>query len=206
MEPAFQNYSIPAVDQSVSIGAGANSPGSNSLSSASELAPAAALVLAALIAGFLLGRRQNSQLVRQQLARRAFSPPDGDENEMNLSLRPSDNWDFFATRFCPVCRSEYIPGTTTCEDCGIDLVDENDVPQNDPPIDERLLRISTIGNYLTAQLIRQHLWANRIPCVIIRNSICDFLDSQLFVFESDALRAKKVIRQFMLDNEEIVTS
>jgi predicted amidophosphoribosyltransferase len=106
------------------------------------------------------------------------------------------------TRFCPVCFAEYVSGTLLCEDCGIELVDETEVPENDPPIEEGLVRIWQINGFLRSQLIRQYLAANRIPCSTTRSMFGDAIGCDLYVFESDALRAKRLIHQYLTDCEE----
>jgi hypothetical protein len=101
-----------------------------------------------------------------------------------------------STRFCPVCRTEYVDASAPCDDCGIELVDESEIPESDPLIDERLISVARLPG-LRAQLVRQVLVTNRIPAVLMRSNFWgDLADSELFVFESDALRARRLIGDY----------
>lgn len=106
-------------------------------------------------------------------------------------------WDGSTTRFCPVCRAEYVAETLTCEDCAVDLVDEDEVPEAEVEIQESIVRVARVGNSIQGQLVREFLSVNRIPCAVQRCSPWDVLGADLYVLESDALRAKKLIRHFL---------
>jgi hypothetical protein len=159
------------------------------------------VVLAALCAGVVIGRRYHGRIpVRVSTV---------DKEEMLQVESASDfrynpeSIEFSESQFCPVCRAEYIAGTTACEDCGVDLVEEPDVPEFAPRINERLIRIPNVTNVINAQLLRQYLFAYRIPSLLVRNSIADILESDLYVFESDALRARKIIVQFLSETSRL---
>jgi hypothetical protein len=163
------------------------------------------LIMVALMAGVMIGRRHASRATVAIQVKTCSASLEDFEPECSLSFE-SEEWRFLGTRFCPVCFAEYIAGTVACEDCGIELVEEMDVPEQMPHINESLVRIPNLPNYVKGQLVRQYLAANRIPSMVLRNSFCDMLETDLFVFESDVLRARKLIRQFLSDAGELHTA
>lgn len=170
---------------------------------------AAAALLIALVTGLLIRRRELHWEREQNLLR-----PSGEGERFGLQVRREcaggssepeaplvcgEFWDASATRFCPVCRAEYIAGTVCCEDCGLELVDEDDVPEGEVIIQEGTVRVIHLGNSFHGQLVREFLAANRIPCFVQRCTAWDLFGADVYVFESDALRAKKLIRHFLAD-------
>lgn len=159
------------------------------------------MVLAALFAGVVIGRRYHGR-VPVKVSRSESQDFLQVEGANDFRYSP-ESVEFSESQFCPVCLAEYIAGTTACEDCGVDLVEEPDVPEFAPRINERLIRIPNVTNVINAQLLRQYLFAYRIPSLLVRNSIADILESDLYVFESDALRARKIILQFLSETSRL---
>lgn len=167
---------------------------------------AAATLALALLAGFAWRHGARRARLYHELhasrtqARQPASPEPafcsaGTEVEMPLS--GGELWDSTTTRFCPVCCSEYLSGTMTCEDCGMELVDEEDVPPQGVEIQEGIVRVARVVSSVHGQLLREFLQSSRIPCCVARCSPWDVLGADIYVFESDALRAKKLIRHFL---------
>ena len=118
---------------------------------------------------------------------------------------PSDviAWQFNNTEFCPLCCAEYLHGTERCEDCGVQLVEEEELPAAEMHVEEDVIRIASIRNPTHAHLLRGYFTSNRIPCSLARCTPCDVFGTDVYVFESDALRAKKLARHFLTDLELI---
>lgn len=112
---------------------------------------------------------------------------------------PQDTASFYFgnSLFCPICCAEYLPETEACDDCGVHLVEEDDVPVADVRIEEGVVRIARTWNVTEAHLLRNFLAANRIPSSILRCIACDTLGADLFVLESDVLRAKRLLTAHM---------
>lgn len=158
------------------------------------------IVLLAVLAGIVIGRRMSGKEVGG--IRQALYNDGQDQSAMrDRGLEAcAMAWEPSGELFCPVCRAEYIAGTSSCEDCGVELVDEGEVPERDPPIEESVVRVFRIGGY-KAQLVRQFLAANGIPCTISRAIFSDTLPGDVYVFESDVLRAKRLIRDYLSQME-----
>jgi uncharacterized OB-fold protein len=62
--------------------------------------------------------------------------------------------------FCPKCKSEYIDGVTTCEDCGSALVEERPAPE--PREAGQFVEIWKTQGEMDAQLIRALLESHGI--------------------------------------------
>jgi hypothetical protein len=110
-------------------------------------------------------------------------------------------WQLDNTEFCPICRAEYLSGTERCEDCAVPLVDEDDLPTADMPIEESVVRIARIRSSAQGHLVRSFFSSNRIPCTLARCSPCDVFGTDVYVFESDAVRAKRMLRSLFRDLE-----
>ena len=110
-------------------------------------------------------------------------------------------WQLGETQFCPICCAEYLRGTERCDDCAVQLVDEDELPSCDLPIEEGIVRIASIRNSMQGHLVRGYFSSNRIPCSLVRCTPCDVFGTDVYVFESDALRAKRLLRHFMTDME-----
>lgn len=104
-----------------------------------------------------------------------------------LDVLPTD------TRFCPVCRSEFVFGTESCEDCGADLLDEDDLPADDPPVVASLVSVCRFIDPVSIQLARAVLEQSRIHCFLFRSGPYSGVENELFVYEDDVLRAKKLV-------------
>jgi len=111
-------------------------------------------------------------------------------------------WQFGRTLFCPVCTAEYLAEAERCDDCGVHLVEEEDLGETeDARIDEGIVRILRIASGAQSQLLRALFAMNRIPCTLVRCSPCDVFGTDVFVFESDVLRAKRLVRQFVPEKD-----
>jgi hypothetical protein len=98
--------------------------------------------------------------------------------------------DLIGTLFCPVCGSEFLKTAPSCEDCGVDLVEENDLPEVELRIEQAVIRVARVMRSCDAHLIRDYLDLNRVPSAITR---WGFAGADVHVFESDALRARRLI-------------
>ena len=140
-------------------------------------------LLAALVTGYLIGRGRRERLKEGPAAACAVAAAGPDAPREAV---PSD------TLFCPVCRAEFVGGTETCEDCGVELVQEEDLPVDDRPIEEGIVRVCRLRSMVQGQLMSAYLAANHIPCTVNRCAFSDALPVDLYVFESQALAAKKL--------------
>ena len=101
--------------------------------------------------------------------------------------------------FCPACRSEYVEGTQTCEDCGRKLLDT--LPADAKAPDVRLVEIWHTQGEMEAQLIRSLLESNGIDSTFSGESlrlthgftIDGLAEVRILVREEDAKRASEVI-------------
>lgn len=151
------------------------------------------LVFAVLAVAHMRRRNRDSEWELSQ----QFASPISDEPTPLADLEP---WQIGRTLFCPICTDEYLADTDRCEDCGVQLVDEEDLAEpTDARIDEGVVRVLRIRSGSQAQMIRSLFSANRIPCSVLRCTPCDVFGTDVFVFESDALRAKRLVRQFISD-------
>jgi hypothetical protein len=106
-------------------------------------------------------------------------------------------WASSDARFCPLCFHESSWPAEQCEDCGVMLVDEEDLPEETAvQIEEDVIPVARVRNLVTAHLARSFLLANEVPCVIC-NSIWGSVGSDVLVFESDALRARRLLNRFL---------
>jgi hypothetical protein len=157
-------------------------------------APLVPVVALALLAGALIARRYRA-------ARRPAEPAaDGYECRFEGEWHPADcevPSGMAPTLFCPICGAEYVPGTATCEDCAVDLVEEEELPAADPPIEQGTVRLMRARSWIDAHMIRQFLASNRIPCSTLRSSAWDVLGTEIHVFESDALRARRLLNRHL---------
>jgi hypothetical protein len=73
--------------------------------------------------------------------------------------------------YCPACRSEYVEGTTTCEDCGRALVDT--LPENSGNEDaaSELVEVWHTQGEMDAQMMRSLLESNGIQSVLSGESL-----------------------------------
>jgi len=153
-------------------------------------APLLPIVALALLAGALIARRHRTRAPRD-------SAPDRVDCRFEGEWHPADDENLPGmppTLFCPICSAEYVVGTATCEDCAVDLVEEDELPDADPPIEQGTVRLMRARSWVDAQMIRQFLASNRIPCSMLRSSVWDLFGTDIHVFESDALRAHRLLK------------
>ncbi|MBX7243893.1 MAG: DUF2007 domain-containing protein [Candidatus Sumerlaeaceae bacterium] len=157
----------------------------------------------ALVAGVLVGRRSRAsvQPSRALSDRTSFQETELEE-EAGLILLHRDNPDLLSTQFCPICNTEYVAGTDHCEDCGVELVEEPDQQPHDPPVQQDLVRVFRIRDSLKGHLIHEFLSSNGVRNTYVRSALWDVFGADIYVLESDVLRAKKIIHQFLEETEE----
>ena len=68
--------------------------------------------------------------------------------------------------FCPQCRAEYRLGFTTCNECGIRLVDILPVAEVHEPEHSRLVTVVTVQGQFEEGQIRSFLEAAGIPTAV----------------------------------------
>lgn len=103
--------------------------------------------------------------------------------------------------FCPECRSEYVAGTRTCEDCGAGLVDV--LPARNPsgPGERDLVEVWHTQGEMEAQVIRALLESHDVPSMFRGESLrlthgltLDGLaEVRILVREVDGERASAII-------------
>jgi hypothetical protein len=130
--------------------------------------------------------------------RRQPSQSDSGESAQDLDgANVTSEWPSSETRFCPLCFQESSWPTDHCEDCGVMLVDEEELPEETAvEIEEGVIPVARLQNLVTAHLARSFLLANEVPCTIC-NSIWGSVGSDVLVFESDALRARRLLNRFL---------
>lgn len=104
--------------------------------------------------------------------------------------------------FCPKCRNEYVDGTLTCDDCGVDLVATlENIPRSKAAEDGDLVEAWHTHGEMDAQMIRAMLESNGIEAVLSGESIrlthgftIDGLaEVRILVRNDDAKRARDII-------------
>jgi len=107
---------------------------------------------------------------------------------------------------CPICGACYLRSSDTCEDCGVELVEVEELPDALPRRgDEGIVRVARIVDPVKGQLVAGMLRAQGIPILLSRSSVLDIWGTDLYVFESDALSAKRLIRQILAEMDVRVT-
>lgn len=129
--------------------------------------------------------------------------------------------------YCPTCSTEYVEGTTECEDCGAKLLPGAPPSESSPPVEHdpgvlgrwlrslvgagssedsppvKTVRIRTFSgptSVLDAELARNLLEAQGIPVILPGQSSVEmlpFLQIPLLVAESDAERAAQILRDYL---------
>jgi hypothetical protein len=130
---------------------------------------------------------------------RAQLPSDGSQATDTAvdAFAHSEDWRVSENRFCPLCLQECAWPAEQCEDCGVSLVEEDDLPtEKRVLIEESVIPIARLQNLATAHLAWNYLLANEVPCSL-RSSMWSALSSDVLVFESDALRAKRLLNRFL---------
>ena len=102
--------------------------------------------------------------------------------------------------FCPSCRSEYVEGTSTCEDCGEKLT-ENLPPKAATADTSELVEVWYTQGEMDAQLVRSLLESNGIESMLRGESlrlthgftVDGLAEVKILVRAEDAKRACEVI-------------
>lgn len=103
--------------------------------------------------------------------------------------------------FCRNCRSEYIEGTLTCEDCGERLVERLPEPASEPAGASELVEVHRTQGEIDAQLVRSLLESNGIEAMLSGESlrlthgftVDGLAEVRILVRGEDAKRASEVI-------------
>ena len=70
--------------------------------------------------------------------------------------------------FCPLCKSEYSPGTKRCPDCEVDLIEElpeeEDLEEVVEELPGNLVLLYHTRNKVYAEFLRETLENSNIPC------------------------------------------
>ncbi len=114
--------------------------------------------------------------------------------------------------YCPNCLTEYVEGTTTCEDCGAQLVPGSppETPPETPPeirsagsADSKLVTVRVFTGptaLLDADVARNILQSQGIPCLVPGETSAELLpvlDVTLLVREEDAGRAARILEDYL---------
>jgi len=103
--------------------------------------------------------------------------------------------------FCPKCRSEYVAGTTVCDDCGEALLAELPPQGARTPLRGALVEAWHAQGEMEAQMIRSVLESNGIDAMFSGESlrlthgltVDGLAEVRILVRPSDAKRAHEVI-------------
>lgn len=72
--------------------------------------------------------------------------------------------------FCPLCKSEYSPGTKRCPDCEVDLIEElpeeADAEEVDEDLPEDLVLLYSTRNRVYAEFLKETLENSNIRCYL----------------------------------------
>lgn len=110
--------------------------------------------------------------------------------------------------YCPNCLTEYVQGTSTCEDCGSELA-PGSPPQASPPIqsagsgDSKLVTVRIFPAGPTAlldiEVARKLLQSQGIPSLVSGEISAELLplDIPLLVREEDAERAANILHDYL---------
>ncbi len=117
---------------------------------------------------------------------------------------------FPAMPYCPNCLTEYVEGTTTCEDCGAQLAPGS--PPEAPRTqsagfgDSKLVTVRVFSGptaLLDADVARNILQTQGLPSIVPGETSAELLpvlDVSLLVREEDAERAARILQEY-LDSE-----
>ncbi len=109
--------------------------------------------------------------------------------------------------FCPKCRTEYIDGLKTCDDCGTALVETLPEECRNEELDYRKLTdVFTTNNSIEANFIKSLLGSNNIECFISNEHLVSInilmsqaVQMKVLVAPENAPRAKEIITQYYKD-------
>jgi hypothetical protein len=113
-----------------------------------------------------------------------------------------------AMPYCPVCLTEYVEGTSKCEDCGADLL-PGSLPAGSEPVelgdekDAKLVpvRVFTGGTAeMDAEVAQSILRSRGISSVLSGGgpaNMLPVLDIQVLVSEEDAEKAARVLEEYL---------
>ena len=119
--------------------------------------------------------------------------------------------------YCPKCLTEYVEGTTTCEDCGMELMPGSPppTPPGTPPAthsagsaDSKLVAVRVFAGgtaSMDAEVARNILQSQGIPSVVAGETSAELLpvlDVPLLVREEDAERASSILRDYLESEAE----
>ena len=110
--------------------------------------------------------------------------------------------------YCPRCLTEYVEGTTTCEDCGVQLAPGSppDTPhqtQSAGSGDSKLVTVRVFTGptaLLDADVARNILQSQGIPALVPGETSAELLpvlDVLLLVREEDAERASHILQDYL---------
>ena len=110
--------------------------------------------------------------------------------------------------YCPRCLTEYVEGTTTCEDCGVELASGS--PPETPPRtqsagsgDSKLVTIRVFTGptaLLDADVARNILQSQHIPSLVPGETSAELLpvlDVSLLVREEDTEKAARILQDYL---------
>ena len=110
--------------------------------------------------------------------------------------------------YCPRCLTEYVEGTTTCEDCGVQLAPGS--PPDTPPQthsagsgDSKLVTVRVFTGptaLLDADVASSILQSQGIPSLVPGQTSAELLpvlDVSLLVREEDAEHAASILRDYL---------
>jgi hypothetical protein len=108
--------------------------------------------------------------------------------------------------FCPECRTEYVPGITTCADCGAALVDQRPAPVRPPETGGDLVAVFDAPDQFVAATVEALLLHEGISAVV-RSRQMPMYDGlalmqnpvwgAVLVLEQDAGRAARMIDEYL---------
>jgi len=119
-----------------------------------------------------------------------------------------------AMPYCPSCLTEYVEGSSTCEDCGVPLA-PGSPPEKAPQMqsagsaDSKLVPVRVFTGptaLLDADVARNILQSQGIPSLVPGETSAELLpvlDVSLLVREEDAERAASILRDY-LDTEAAI--
>ncbi|MCX7625845.1 MAG: hypothetical protein N2Z21_06500 [Candidatus Sumerlaeaceae bacterium] len=176
-----------------------SSGGAPSLAVASLTPIVSVLVLLAVVHLLLRYRRRQTNV---RITHTRTSSAVGVASEENKLLDAEvDSLEVLPLRYCPICRSTYLPNTETCEECSIELQDEpDDEPLTRPSIgNDSTVRIARIPDPIQCNLVVGILQNQGIPCVVSRATVWGNHGGDIYVLLADAFHAKRLVRDYLAE-------